>query len=101
MEQSSPAYYKVLGVTVDSSVEEIKQAYRKLAMVIYSDFKIFFFFYLFLFVYFLLLNLDLCSFFVVKKWHPDKWTKNPSLLGEAKSKFQQIQEAYSGGFFFF
>ncbi|XP_044489640.1 chaperone protein DnaJ-like isoform X2 [Mangifera indica] len=61
MEQSSPPYYKVLGVTVDSSVEEIKQAYRKLAM----------------------------------KWHPDKWTKNPSLLGEAKSKFQQIQEAYS------
>ncbi|XP_044489637.1 chaperone protein DnaJ-like isoform X2 [Mangifera indica] len=61
MEQSLPAYYKVLGVTVDSSVEEIKQAYRELAM----------------------------------KWHPDKWTKNPSLLGEAKSKFQQIQEAYS------
>lgn len=36
----------------------------------------------------------------MKKWHPDKWTKNPSLLGEAKSKFQQIQEAYSGSFFF-
>ncbi|XP_047151879.1 chaperone protein DnaJ-like isoform X2 [Vigna umbellata] len=45
----------------DSSVEEIKRAYRKLAM----------------------------------QWHPDRWTKMPSLLGEAKHKFQQIQEAYS------
>lgn len=29
------------------------------------------------------------------QWHPDKWARNPSLLGEAKRKFQQIQEAYS------
>ncbi|KAL6969933.1 hypothetical protein U1Q18_029642 [Sarracenia purpurea var. burkii] len=29
------------------------------------------------------------------QWHPDKWTRMPSLLGEAKRKFQQIQEAYS------
>lgn len=29
------------------------------------------------------------------QWHPDKWTRNPSLLGEAKRKFQQIHEAYS------
>ncbi|XP_019256696.1 PREDICTED: chaperone protein DnaJ-like isoform X2 [Nicotiana attenuata] len=29
------------------------------------------------------------------QWHPDKWTRTPSLLGEAKRKFQQIQEAYS------
>lgn len=29
------------------------------------------------------------------KWHPDKWTRSPSILGEAKLKFQQIQEAYS------
>ncbi|XP_010253104.1 PREDICTED: dnaJ homolog subfamily B member 6-A-like isoform X2 [Nelumbo nucifera] len=29
------------------------------------------------------------------QWHPDKWTKTPSLLEKAKSKFQQIQEAYS------
>ncbi|KAL5828044.1 hypothetical protein ACOSQ3_019872 [Xanthoceras sorbifolium] len=60
-EQRSPSYYSVLGVTVDSSVEEIRRAYRKLAM----------------------------------QWHPDRWTKTPSLLGEAKRKFQQIQEAYS------
>ncbi|XP_073135169.1 chaperone protein dnaJ 6-like isoform X1 [Henckelia pumila] len=29
------------------------------------------------------------------QWHPDKWARNPSLLGEAKQKFQKIQEAYS------
>ncbi|KAK6931001.1 DnaJ domain [Dillenia turbinata] len=29
------------------------------------------------------------------QWHPDKWTKTPTLLNEAKRKFQQIQEAYS------
>ncbi|KAK4608676.1 hypothetical protein RGQ29_002188 [Quercus rubra] len=29
------------------------------------------------------------------QWHPDKWTRTPSLLGEAKQKFQQIQKAYS------
>lgn len=32
---------------------------------------------------------------LLQQWHPDKWTRNPSLLGEAKRKFQQIQEAYS------
>lgn len=29
------------------------------------------------------------------QWHPDRWTRTPSLLSEAKQKFQQIQEAYS------
>ncbi|CAL5396692.1 unnamed protein product [Camellia sinensis] len=58
---SSSSYYGVLGVTANSSDEEIRRAYRKLAM----------------------------------QWHPDKWTRNPSLLGDAKRKFQQIQEAYS------
>ncbi|XP_010259398.1 PREDICTED: dnaJ homolog subfamily B member 3 isoform X2 [Nelumbo nucifera] len=29
------------------------------------------------------------------KWHPDRWTKNPTVAGEAKRRFQQIQEAYS------
>ncbi|KAG5531518.1 hypothetical protein RHGRI_026208 [Rhododendron griersonianum] len=64
MDTSDPrwvSYYGILGVNVDSSDEEIRRAYRKLAM----------------------------------KWHPDKWTRSPSLLGEAKHKFQQIQEAYS------
>lgn len=32
----------------------------------------------------------------VQQWHPDRWIKTPSLLGEAKRRFQQIQEAYSG-----
>lgn len=60
-DRGSPSYYGVLGVGSDSSAEEIRRAYRKLAM----------------------------------QWHPDKWTRCPSLLGEAKRKFQQIQEAYS------
>ncbi|KAF4359261.1 hypothetical protein CsatB_030517 [Cannabis sativa] len=29
------------------------------------------------------------------KWHPDRWTQKPSVAGEAKRRFQQIQEAYS------
>lgn len=29
------------------------------------------------------------------KWHPDRWASNPSIGGEAKRRFQQIQEAYS------
>ncbi|KAG8382781.1 hypothetical protein BUALT_Bualt05G0113000 [Buddleja alternifolia] len=56
-----PSYYSVLGVGTDSSDDEIRRAYRKLAM----------------------------------QWHPDKWSRSPSFLGEAKQKFQQIQEAYS------
>ncbi|KAG6430397.1 hypothetical protein SASPL_108462 [Salvia splendens] len=29
------------------------------------------------------------------KWHPDRWAKNPSAAGEAKRRFQKIQEAYA------
>ncbi|KAF3647093.1 putative MADS-box protein isoform X1 [Capsicum annuum] len=29
------------------------------------------------------------------KWHPDRWAKNPTVAGEAKRRFQKIQEAYS------
>ncbi|XP_078159924.1 uncharacterized protein LOC144555458 [Carex rostrata] len=29
------------------------------------------------------------------KWHPDRWTKDPSAAAEAKKRFQRIQEAYS------
>lgn len=32
----------------------------------------------------------------MKKWHPDRSAKNPGVAGEAKRRFQQIQEAYSG-----
>ncbi|KAK9027874.1 hypothetical protein V6N11_067696 [Hibiscus sabdariffa] len=61
-ERGLPSYYNVLGIKADASIQEIKRAYRKLAM----------------------------------QWHPDKWTRTPSILSEAKHKFQQIQEAYSG-----
>ncbi|XP_004505262.1 uncharacterized protein [Cicer arietinum] len=57
----SSSYYNILGVSSDSSIDEIKHAYRKLAM----------------------------------QWHPDRCIRMPSELGEAKSKFQKIQEAYS------
>ncbi|GKV18456.1 hypothetical protein SLEP1_g28835 [Rubroshorea leprosula] len=29
------------------------------------------------------------------KWHPDRNARNPGVAGEAKRRFQQIQEAYS------
>lgn len=29
------------------------------------------------------------------KWHPDRWAANPAVAGDAKRRFQQIQEAYS------
>lgn len=35
-----------------------------------------------------------------KKWHPDRWIKDPKLALEAKKRFQHIQEAYSGVFFY-
>ncbi|CAK9157558.1 unnamed protein product [Ilex paraguariensis] len=59
--KGSSSYYSILGVGAESSEEDIRRAYRKLAMQL----------------------------------HPDKWTRTPSLLGKAKRKFQQIQEAYS------
>lgn len=40
--ESLPSYYSVLGVNVGSSDEEIRRAYRKLAMV-YGDEEIFVF----------------------------------------------------------
>lgn len=29
------------------------------------------------------------------KWHPDRWASDPGAAGEAKPRFQRIQEAYS------
>jgi len=29
------------------------------------------------------------------RWHPDRWASDPSATGEAKRRFQRIQEAYS------
>jgi hypothetical protein len=31
-----------------------------------------------------------------QKWHPDRWASDPAAAGEAKQRFQRIQEAYSG-----
>ncbi|XP_010427913.1 PREDICTED: uncharacterized protein LOC104712664 [Camelina sativa] len=59
--KQTSSYYEILGVAVDSSAEQIRRAYHKLAM----------------------------------KWHPDRWTNDPFGAGEAKRRFQQIQEAYS------
>ncbi|XP_074289823.1 uncharacterized protein LOC141615316 [Silene latifolia] len=58
---SSESYYRVLNVMPHSSQNDIRRAFRKLAM----------------------------------QWHPDKWANSPAFLGEAKRKFQKIQEAYS------
>lgn len=37
----------------------------------------------------------------MKKWHPDRYARTPDVAGEAKRRFQQIQEAYSGHFTLF
>ncbi|XP_052881590.1 uncharacterized protein LOC108461888 isoform X1 [Gossypium arboreum] len=81
-EPALPSYYNVLGVKVDASIQDIKRAYRKLAML-YKKFEE--------------PQLMVCLFCECEEqqWHPDRWTRTPSLLSEAKHKFQQIQEAYS------
>ncbi|KAI4369033.1 hypothetical protein MLD38_017526 [Melastoma candidum] len=56
----SGSYYDVLGVGPYSSNEDIRRAYRKLAM----------------------------------KWHPERWTSQPSMFGEAKRNLQMVQQAY-------
>ncbi|XP_040868364.1 dnaJ-like protein isoform X2 [Glycine max] len=68
-------YYSVLGIRRDASFSDIRTAYRKLAMIFRKK-KI---------------KLGRAE----KRWHPDKWAQNPATAGEAKRRFQQIQEAYS------
>ncbi|PPD76701.1 hypothetical protein GOBAR_DD26365 [Gossypium barbadense] len=81
-EPALPSYYNVLGVKVDASIQDIKRAYRKLAMLYKKSEEH---------------QLMVCLFceYEEQQWHPDRWTRTPSLLSEAKHKFQQIQEAYS------
>ncbi|KAF2304723.1 hypothetical protein GH714_037713 [Hevea brasiliensis] len=64
MAESEPCYYSVLGLRKQASVTEIRDAYRKLALV----------------------NIEMASRPV---------DKNPAVAGQAKRRFQQIQEAYS------
>lgn len=40
IKQSSPSYYETLGVAVNSSAEQIRRAYRKLAMVSHRSFLV-------------------------------------------------------------
>ncbi|XVE74712.1 hypothetical protein DITRI_Ditri12bG0039400 [Diplodiscus trichospermus] len=114
-EQGLPSYYNVLGVEADASTEDIKRAYRRLAMVScfparnrcnfrrqFLDFGARLTTASFSNIVSSLKNINLWVFvcvcivnIVVQQWHPDRWTRTPSLLGEAKCKFQQIQEAYS------
>lgn len=99
--EGGPSYYRILGVDRGASVAEIRGAYRKLALVRF----------LFLPAVPKLTELDYFPFpclplvssrfrafclWFVKKWHPDRWTRDPAVAGEAKRQFQQIQEAYAG-----
>ncbi|KAJ1412591.1 DnaJ domain containing protein [Sesbania bispinosa] len=65
-------YYSVLGICKHSTDDEIRCAYPSKA-----------------------LNLCFSVWILIKKWHPDRWIKDPKLALEAKKRFQHIQEAYS------
>ena len=96
-------YYSVLGVRRDASSADIRSAYRKLALVLSLPSSIatseLFLFFSSISVIVLMLPWvfsRLICLSLLKKWHPDRWASNPSVAGEAKRRFQQIQEAYSG-----
>lgn len=93
----SLSYYAILGIRKDASFSDIRSAYHKLAMVtiLTSFHKSTTFF--FSSEVFRSVKFFFCFFLVItKKWHPDRSAKNPGVAGEAKRRFQQIQEAYSG-----
>lgn len=93
----SLSYYAILGIRKDASFSDIRSAYRKLAMVtILTSFhkSTTFFFSRQKFSDWLKLFFFLVV--IMKKWHPDRIANNPGVAGEAKRRFQQIQEAYSG-----
>ena len=94
-------YYSVLGLCKQATENEIRCGYRKLAMVASNITSLFFFL-----IFVIVLCYEFCSqkiliylYVNLKKWHPDRWMKDPKFAGEAKRRFQQIQEAYSGIFF--
>lgn len=85
-------YYSVLGIHQDASFSDIRSAYRKLALVKLIRRRFFSFSNWF--------DISGCVilfyFGFVKKWHPDRCAKNPTCADEANSRFQKIQEAYTG-----
>lgn len=92
------SYYSVLGIRKDASVSDIRTAYRKLAMVL-LDPDTHSLSLLGILVFWSILFFSLTQF-LLKKWHPDRYAKNPGVAGEAERRFQQIQEAYSGRIIF-
>jgi curved DNA-binding protein CbpA len=69
--------YEELGITKTATQEEVKKAFRKLAMVSYINIIIFSFFY------------------KCKKLHPDKNKDDP----DCTEKFQRISHAYSSKYY--
>lgn len=94
----SLSYYAILGIRKDASFSDIRSAYHKLAMVtiLTSFHKSTTFFFLSRQKFSDRLNFFFVFLVIMKKWHPDRSAKNPGVAGEAKRRFQQIQEAYSG-----
>ena len=70
-------YYKILAIAKNASQEDIKKAYRKLALVIKLIFSLLY-----------LINFT----FKHQKWHPDRVP--PDKKDAAQAKFQEISEAF-------
>ena len=95
---NTSCYYRVLGLCKQATSHDIRRAYRRLALVnldANSQHVVFCLTICFCTVIIYGLQIQL-----LQKWHPDRWIKNPNsaLAGEAKLRFQQVHEAYSGNY---